>query len=335
MLIIPKKYHNFLSSEDETEKAIMDVKTMFQANLAAGLTLLRVTAPMMVRSGIGLNDDLSGSELPVSFTVRDLGEGKAEIVHSLAKWKRCKLAEMNCVPGRGIYTDMNAIRRDEELDNIHSIYVDQWDWEKVISLEDRNMDFLKKTVRRIYEAIRVTENLIFVNFPNIEPILPENIFFISSEELLQLYPDKSPKERENLICKKYGAVFVSGIGLPLSDGHPHDKRAADYDDWTLNGDILVWNSVLESAFELSSMGIRVTAESLSKQLDAVDQSYKKELYYHKQILNGKLPYTIGGGIGQSRLCMFLLRKAHIGEIQSSLWPEKMIVECKEAGIRLL
>jgi len=313
----------------------MDVKTMFQTNLAAGLTLLRVTAPMMVRSGFGINDDLSGTERPVTFAIRDLNDEKAEIVHSLAKWKRLKLAEMQCSPGRGIYTDMNAIRCDEELDNIHSIYVDQWDWEKVILPEERNMKFLEKTVRRIYEAIRVTENLIFVNFPQITPILPENIFFISSEELLNMYPGNTPKERENLICKEYGAVFISGIGAPLSNGQPHDKRAADYDDWSLNGDILVWNSVLDSAFELSSMGIRVSPESLSKQLDASGQTNKINLAYHRQVLDGKLPYTIGGGIGQSRLCMFLLRKAHIGEIQCSIWPEKMISQCKRAGIRLL
>jgi len=335
MLIIPKNYRNILPSVEDTEKAIMDVKEMFQTNISAGLTLLRVTAPMMVLSGTGLNDELSGTESPVSFSIKDVEGKQAEIVHSLAKWKRVKLAELNCAPGRGIYTDMNAIRRDETLDNIHSIYVDQWDWEKVIRPEDRTIDFLKKTVRRIYEAIKVTENLLFVNFPEITPMLPEDIFFITAEDLLQMYPDKDAKERENLICKKYGAVFIIGIGAPLSNGKSHDKRAADYDDWTLNGDLLVWNDVLESGFELSSMGIRVTPESLLRQLESAGEMHKKDLTFHRMLLNNQLPLTIGGGIGQSRLCMFLLRKAHIGEIQSSIWSESMRQECMSAGIKLL
>ena len=343
-LVIPKGYHNVLGSLENTEKAIKAVKDMFQDNLSAQLALLRVTAPMTVLSGIGLNDDLSGVETPVSFPIKDLGGVQAEIVHSLAKWKRIKLAQMQIPAGRGIYTDMNALRPEEELDNIHSIYVDQWDWEKVIAPEQRTLDFLKKTVRRIYEAIKVTENKLYVEFPQIEPMLPEDIFFIHSEQLLQMYPDLSPKDRENAVTKEHKAVFVFGIGGALSDGKPHDDRAADYDDWTtlnedgyygFNGDLLLWNPVLESAFEVSSMGIRVDAQALRRQLFLKGEQYKTDLMYHKMLLEGKLPYTIGGGIGQSRLCMFLLRKAHIGEIQSSIWPEDMRQKCHKAGIDLV
>ena len=343
-LVIPKGYHNVLGSLENTEKAIKAVKDMFQDNLSAQLALLRVTAPMTVLSGIGLNDDLSGVETPVSFPIKDLGGVQAEIVHSLAKWKRIKLAQMQIPAGRGIYTDMNALRPEEELDNIHSIYVDQWDWEKVIAPEQRTLDFLKKTVRRIYEAIKVTENKLYVEFPQIEPMLPEDIFFIHSEQLLQMYPDLSPKDRENAVTKEHKAVFVFGIGGALSDGKPHDDRAADYDDWTtlnedgyygLNGDLLLWNPVLESAFEVSSMGVRVDAQALRRQLFLKGEQYKTDLMYHKMLLEGKLPYTIGGGIGQSRLCMFLLRKAHIGEIQSSIWPEDMREKCHNAGIDLV
>ena len=263
-----------------------------------------------------------------------MDEAPAEVVHSLAKWKRLKLAELGVEPGRGIYTDMNALRPDEDLDNIHSIYVDQWDWEKVMLPEERTTEFLHKTVRRIYEAVKVTENKLYVEFPQIVPILPEEIFFISAEELLQRYPGKNPKERENAIAKEYGAVFIQGIGGKLSDGKSHDGRAADYDDWTLNGDILLWNPVLESAFEISSMGIRVDAPALHRQLSERDQLWKEELYFHRLLLEGKLPQTIGGGIGQSRLCMFLLRNAHIGEIQSSIWPASMREACHNAGIEL-
>ena len=343
-LLIPKKYRNLLGSIENTEKAIKDVKDMFQDNLSAQLALLRVTAPMVVLSGTGLNDDLNGVERPVSFPIRDMGEQKAEVVHSLAKWKRMKLAQMNVQPGRGIYTDMNALRPDEELDNIHSIYVDQWDWEKVISCDQRNLDYLKKTVRRIYEAIKVTENKLYVEFPQIEPMLPEEVYFIHSEQLLQMYPDMSPKERENAVVKEHKAVFIIGIGGALSDGLPHDGRAADYDDWTtrnddgyygLNGDLLLWNPVLESAFEISSMGIRVDEEALKRQLELRGEVHKSDLLYHKMLLEGRLPYTIGGGIGQSRLCMFLLRKAHIGEIQSSIWPDDMREKCHDAGIDLV
>ncbi|MDO5321067.1 MAG: aspartate--ammonia ligase [Bacteroidia bacterium] len=334
-LILPKNYSNLLGSVEATEKAIKAVKDMFQNNISAQLALLRVTAPMMVLSGTGLNDELNGVERPVNFPIKDMGERRAEVVHSLAKWKRIKLAEMGVEPGRGIYTDMNALRPDEELDNIHSIYVDQWDWEKVIRPEDRNIDFLKKTVRRIYEAIKVTENKLFVEFPQIVPQLPEEIQFITSQELLDLYPGKTAKERENAITKKFGAVFIIGIGAKLSNGESHDGRAADYDDWALNGDLLVWDDVLDRALELSSMGIRVNAESMVRQLAAKGEDYKKSLYYHKRLLAGELPLTIGGGIGQSRLCMFLLRKAHIGEIQSSIWPDEMRSACENAGIHLM
>lgn len=343
-LYLPEGYRNILGSVENTEKAIKAVKDMFQDNLSAQLALLRVTAPMVVLSGTGLNDDLNGIERPVAFPIKDMDEQRAEVVHSLAKWKRIKLAQMGVMPGRGIYTDMNALRPDEELDNIHSIYVDQWDWEKVITKEQRNLAFLKKTVRRIYEAIKVTENKLFVEFPQIEPMLPEDIFFIHSEQLLQMYPNMTPKERENAIVKKYKAVFIIGIGGELSDGTIHDGRAADYDDWTtrnedgfdgLNGDLMLWNPVLGSAFEVSSMGIRVDEEALRRQLKIRAEEWKSDLMYHRMLLGGELPYTIGGGIGQSRLCMFLLRKAHIGEIQSSIWPEDMYEVCHEAGIDLV
>ena len=342
-LFIPKDYRNLLGSAEQTEKAIKAVKDMFQDNLSAQLALLRVTAPMMVLSGQGLNDDLNGVERPVKFPVKSLSDAPAEVVHSLAKWKRLKLAELGVQPGRGIYTDMNALRPDEDLDNLHSIYVDQWDWEKVIRPEERTLDFLKKTVRRIYEAVKVTENKLYVEFPQLVPMLPEEILFIHAQELLDRYPHLSPKERENAIVKEFGAVFIIGIGGKLSDGEAHDGRAADYDDWCtpaangysgLNGDILLWNPVLESAFEISSMGIRVNPESLHRQLKERKQLWKEELYFHRLLLDGKLPQTIGGGIGQSRLCMFLLRKAHIGEIQSAIWPADMRRACRDAGIEL-
>ena len=343
-LYIPKNYRNLLGSTEQTEKAIKAVKDMFQVNLSAQLALLRVTAPMVVLSGTGINDDLNGVERPVHFPIKSLAEQQAEVVHSLAKWKRLKLAELGVEPGRGIYTDMNALRPDEELDNLHSIYVDQWDWEKVIREEDRNLDFLKKTVRRIYEAVKVTENKLYVEFPQIVPELPDDIFFIHAEELRRLYPDFTPKERENAIVKEHKAVFIIGIGGKLGDGTIHDGRAADYDDWStpnsdgfegLNGDILLWNNVLQSAFEISSMGIRVDAASMRRQLAERGQEWKADLYFHRRLLAGELPFTIGGGIGQSRLCMFLLRKAHIGEIQSAIWPEEMRTRCRAAGIELV
>ena len=343
-LYLPKGYSNILGNVENTEKAIKAVKDMFQDNLSAQLALLRVTAPMVVLSGTGLNDDLNGIERPVNFPIKDMDEQRAEVVHSLAKWKRIKLAQMNVQPGRGIYTDMNALRPDEELDNIHSIYVDQWDWERVITKEQRSLDYLKKIVRRIYEAIKVTENKLYVEFPQIEPMLPEDIFFIHSEDLLKMYPEMSSKERENAIVKEHKAVFIIGIGGKLSNGESHDGRAADYDDWStlnedgyegLNGDLLLWNPVLESAFEVSSMGIRVDEQALERQLALKGEEWKSGLMYHRMLLGGELPYTIGGGIGQSRLCMFLLRKAHIGEIQSSIWPEEMRVKCHAAGIDLV
>ena len=342
-LYLPKDYRNLLGGIEQTEKAIKSVKDMFQDNLSAQLALLRVTAPMTVLSGTGINDDLNGVERPVRFPVRSLDDSQAEVVHSLANWKRLKLAELGIAPGRGIYTDMNALRPDEDLDNLHSIYVDQWDWEKVIRPEDRNLDFLKRTVRRIYEAVKVTENKLYVEFPQLVPALPDDILFIHAEELLQRYPDLTPKDRENAIVREHKAVFIIGIGGKLSDGSIHDGRAADYDDWStpnsdgyegLNGDILLWNPVLKSAFEISSMGIRVDAEAMRRQLRERGQEWKADLYFHRRLLAGELPQTIGGGIGQSRLCMFLLRKAHIGEIQSSLWPDGMRAACRAAGIDL-
>lgn len=342
-LIKPKNYKPLLDLK-QTELGIKQIKEFFQLNLSSELRLRRVTAPLFVLKGMGINDDLNGIERPVSFPIKDLGDAQAEVVHSLAKWKRLTLADYNIEPGYGIYTDMNAIRSDEELGNLHSLYVDQWDWEKVITPEDRNVEFLKKTVRRIYEAIKVTENKLYVEFPQIEPFLPEEIHFIHSQQLLDLHPDLSPKERENAIAKEYGAVFVIGIGSELSNGEPHDGRAADYDDWStpneegyngLNGDLLLWNPVLGNAFEISSMGIRVDETALRRQLSLRGQEYKSELYFHSKLLAGELPLSIGGGIGQSRLCMYLLRKAHIGEIQSSIWPETMRTECRAAGIDLV
>lgn len=342
-LFIPEDYTAKLAPET-MEQAITYLKEIFPDMLARRLRLRRVTAPLFVLSGTGINDDLNGVERAVSFPIRDLGDRRAEVVHSLAKWKRMKLGTYKIAPGYGLYTDMNAIRADEELDNIHSLYVDQWDWEKVITPEDRNVEFLKKTVRRIYEAIKVTENKLYVEFPQIEPFLPEEIHFIHSQQLLDLHPDLSPKERENAIAKEYGAVFVIGIGSELSNGEPHDGRAADYDDWStpneegyngLNGDLLLWNPVLGNAFEISSMGIRVDETALRRQLSLRGQEYKSGLYFHSKLLAGELPLSIGGGIGQSRLCMYLLRKAHIGEIQSSIWPETMRTECRAAGIDLV
>lgn len=342
-LIRPKGYWPLLDIQ-QTEQGIKTIKEFFQMNLSTELRLRRVTAPLFVLKGLGINDDLNGVERPVTFPIKDLGEAQAEVVHSLAKWKRLTLAKYHVEPGYGIYTDMNAIRADEELDNLHSLYVDQWDWEAVMTKEQRNLDFLKSIVRRIYSAILRTEYLVCERYPVIKPFLPEEIHFIESEDLLQMYPDKSVKEREDLIAKEYGAVFIIGIGGKLSDGKPHDGRAPDYDDWTstnsdgrsgLNGDIVIWYPVLNHAFELSSMGIRVDADALLRQLAISDHLERKELYFHKKLLAGELPLSIGGGIGQSRLCMMLLHKAHIGEIQASIWPEDMKKECDELGITLL
>ena len=323
-----------LLNEQETEHAIKLIKDTFQINLATALHLRRVTAPLFVKSGLGLNDNLSGTEQPVSFTIKATGE-KAEIVHSLAKWKRYKLGEMHEKPGYGIYTDMNAIRTEEDLDELHSLYVDQWDWEKVVSPGQRSKEYLHETVRLIYQALKNTEYIVCEHYPQIKPVLAEEIRFISSEELLQRYPHLDAKARENAICKELGAVFVEEIGCVLSNGEKHDSRAADYDDWALNGDILIWYPPLEKAVELSSMGIRVDADSLRKQLRiAGNEDWEKRLY-HSLVLRDELPLTIGGGIGQSRLCMILLHKVHVGEIQVSIWPEKMIEECKNKNIPIL
>lgn len=342
-LIEPANYKPLLD-RCQTEQGIKKIKDFFQQNLSTELRLQRVTAPLFVMKGLGINDDLNGVERAVTFPIKDLGDAKAEVVHSLAKWKRLTLAEYDVKPGYGIYTDMNAIRADEELDNLHSLYVDQWDWEAVINREDRTISFLEDVVRRIYAAIRRTEYLTCETFPVLTPFLPKQIHFIHSEELLQMYPDKTPKEREDAICKKYGAVFVEGIGGKLSDGKKHDGRAPDYDDWWtmaengkrgLNGDILIWYPVLERSFELSSMGIRVDKESLLAQLEIEGKQDREELYFHQQLLTDKLPLSIGGGIGQSRLCMVMLHKAHIGEIQASIWPDDMRKECEKHGMKLI
>ena len=343
-LIKPTNYKALLDMK-QTELGIKQIKEFFQQNLSSELRLRRVTAPLFVLKGMGINDDLNGVERAVSFPIKDLGDQQAEVVHSLAKWKRVTLADYNIGPGYGIYTDMNAIRADEELGNLHSLYVDQWDWERTITPEQRNVDFLKSIVTRIYSAMRRTEYMICEMYPQIKSFLAHDIHFIHSEELLQMYPDKTPKERENLITKKYGAVFIIGIGCKLSNGEPHDLRAPDYDDYStidpktgllgLNGDLLVWNEVLERAIELSSMGIRVDKEALLRQLELSGKEDRKELYFHKRLLNGSLPLSIGGGIGQSRLCMLYLKKAHIGEIQASIWPESMRKECEEYGMTLI
>lgn len=342
-IIKPEGYKAALDLQ-QTEQGIKLIKEFFQQNLSTELRLRRVTAPLFVLKGLGINDDLNGVERAVTFPIKELGDAKAEVVHSLAKWKRLTLAEYKVKPGYGIYTDMNAIRADEELDNLHSLYVDQWDWEAVITREQRNVTFLKDIVERIYSAIRRTEYLACETYPQLEAFLPEKIHFIHSEELLAMYPDKSPKEREDAICEKYGAVFVIGIGGKLANGEKHDGRAPDYDDWTtegengllgLNGDILIWYPVLGRSFELSSMGIRVDKESLLRQLALENQEERKELYFHKKLLNDELPLSIGGGIGQSRLCMVMLHKAHIGEIQASIWPDEMRKECEEAGMPLI
>lgn len=342
-IIKPQGYKPLLGVR-QTEQGIKLIKEFFQQNLSTELRLQRVTAPLFVLKGLGINDDLNGVERAVTFPIKDLGDKKAEVVHSLAKWKRLTLAQYEIEPGYGIYTDMNAIRADEELDNLHSLYVDQWDWEAVITKEQRTLAFLKNIVERIYAAIRRTEYLACETYAQIKPFLPENIKFIHSEELLQMYPDKTPKEREDAICERYGAVFLIGIGSKLSNGEKHDGRAPDYDDWStvaenglngLNGDILIWYPVLGRSFELSSMGIRVDKESLLRQLKMEGQEERKQLYFHQQLLNDKLPLSIGGGIGQSRLCMIMLHKAHIGEIQASIWPEGMKAESEAAGMHLL
>lgn len=342
-LIKPIDYKALLDVK-QTEQGIKLIKEFFQQNLSTELRLRRVTAPLFVLKGLGINDDLNGVERAVTFPVKDLQDAKAEVVHSLAKWKRLTLGEYGIEPGYGIYTDMNAIRADEELDNLHSLYVDQWDWEAVITKEQRTLAYLKDTVQRIYAAIRRTEYLTCETYAQIKPFLPEKISFVHSEELLKMYPGMSAKEREDAICKERGAVFVIGIGGKLSDGKKHDGRAPDYDDWStvaedgsigLNGDILIWYPVLGRSFELSSMGIRVDKDALVRQLQIEGKEERLQLYFHKKLMADELPLSIGGGIGQSRLCMVLLHKAHIGEIQASIWPEEMRNQCRELGMPLI
>jgi aspartate--ammonia ligase len=342
-LIIPQNYQSKLDLK-HTEKAIKLIKDSFEQALSSELRLRRVTAPLFVLKGTGVNDDLNGTERKVSFPIKDMNESVAEVVNSLAKWKRMVLADYKIEMGYGLYTDMNAIRPDEEMDNLHSLYVDQWDWERVVSKEERNLGFLKQVVKGIYSAIKRTEYLVYENYPQITPTLPDEITFIHTEELLMQYPNLTPRERETKAAEKYGAIFVIGIGSKLANGEKHDGRAPDYDDWStsteqgyrgLNGDIVVWNPILKLAFEISSMGIRVDKDALLYQLKESGSEDRKSLYFHQRLLNGELPLSIGGGIGQSRLCMFLLRKAHIGEIQASIWPEKMKSECKKNGIELM
>ncbi len=339
----PEGYRSILNLK-ETELAIATIKQFFQTYLSAQLKLRRVTAPLFLEAGTGVNDDLNGIEKPVSFTPKGMEGTTAEIPQSLAKWKRMMLGDYKIPTGYGLYTDMNAIRPDEEPDNLHSYYVDQWDWERSISVEQRNLEFLKDAVRKIYATLVATEFTVYENYPTITPILPENITFIQTEELCKMYPDLDPTERESLVAKQYGAVFVIGIGHDLSDGKPHDGRAPDYDDWSteteggfhgLNGDILLWNPVLERTFELSSMGIRVSVDVLKRQLNIRGCEERAELMFHKRLLNGDFPESIGGGIGQSRLCMFLLRKAHIGEVQASLWPLELREKCLKNSIELM
>ena len=319
----------------QTQQAIKVIKDTFQVLLAQNLHLERVTAPVLVHGGSGINDDLSGVERKVDFTVRRMGEAHAEVVQSLAKWKRVALGRYGFRPGEGIYTDMNAIRRDDDMDNIHSIFVDQWDWEAVITPEQRTVEHLQKTVRRIVKALADTNKLLQQKYPLLTMEIEEEVFFITAADLETMYPGLSGKEREDAITREKGTVFLMGIGDPLPGGQPHDSRAPDYDDWTLNGDLLLWNGVLGHALEISSMGIRVDAAALARQLAAAGAEERMQYPYHKAIAAGELPLTIGGGIGQSRLCMLMLEKAHIGEVQVSIWPSEMVAECEQHGIVLL
>lgn len=342
-LFIPKSYDPLLNLK-QTEKAIKLLKDFVESNLSSELQLRRVTAPLFVLQGTGLNDDLNGVEHAVTFPIVDMDNAIAEVVHSLAKWKRMMLAEYKIPTGYGLYTDMNAIRTAEELDNLHSVYVDQWDWEQAISSENRSLRYLKQIVEKIFNVFKRTEYFVYENYPELFPQLPDYITFIHSEELLVTFPDKTPKERERLITQKYGAVFIIGIGGDLANGVPHDGRAPDYDDWTtltengfkgLNGDILLWHPVLECAMEISSMGIRVDREAMLRQLAMRNAEGRKSLMFHKKLLNNEMPLSIGGGIGQSRLCMYFLRKAHIGETQASIWPQEMIDQCRKHNIILV
>lgn len=334
MLIIPENYEAALGIR-ETEVAIKKVKDFFQQALAANLNLARVTAPLFLAPESGLNDNLNGVERPVSFGIKEQGAREVEIVHSLAKWKRFALKRYGFAHGEGLYTDMNAIRRDEDTDNIHSIFVDQWDWERVINKEERNTHTLKEIVKKVYQTLQETEDYMSVQYNYIEKILPQNITFVTTQELEDLYPDKTAKEREYIAAKQYGAIFLMQIGDKLKSGEPHDGRAPDYDDWSLNGDIIVYYNVLDIALELSSMGIRVDETALKQQLEKAGCQDRENLPFQKDILEKKLPYTIGGGIGQSRICMYFLRKAHIGEVQASMWPDEMIQALEEKNIHLL
>lgn len=333
-LIIPNDYRSALNLHD-TQIGIKTVKDFFQVQLAERLRLLRVSAPLFVEPSSGLNDNLNGVERPVTFGIKEQNDSPAEIVHSLAKWKRMALGKYGFVHGEGLYTDMSAIRRDEVTDNIHSIYVDQWDWEKIIAREDRNLETLKEVVRTVYKVLRKTEKYMAIHYDYIEEILPHDIFFITTRELEEMFPDYTPKEREYYIAKAKGAVCIMQIGDLLESGEPHDGRAPDYDDWALNADIVVYYTVLDIALELSSMGIRVDREALLSQLQKAGCPERADLPFQKSILEETVPFTIGGGIGQSRICMFFLRKAHIGEVQCSLWPEEVMREAEKAGLQLL
>lgn len=342
-MTLPEKYTSILSTK-QTEHAIVAIKDFFQLALSTELNLTRVTAPLFVGSGRGINDDLNGVERPVSFPVKALNDYRMEIVQSLAKWKRLKITSLELPPEFGIYTDMNALRPDEDLDPIHSIYVDQWDWEMAIDPKDRTVEYLKSVVRKVYRCIQRAEFFIYDRYPAITPILPKEITFIYADDLQKKYPELTPKQRENNVAQEYGAVFIIGIGGKMGDGTIHDGRAPDYDDWItetgnghrgLNGDILVWNPVYASALELSSMGVRVSPESLKAQLKERGMEEREKLEFHSRLLKGELTQTLGGGIGQSRLCMFLLRKAHIGETQVSVWTDEIKADCKKRGIELL
>ena len=333
-LILPKDYKPAIGLM-ESQRAIKKIKDYFQQELAYGLNLRRVSAPLFVTPESGLNDNLNGFERRVDFTLKGMDEQNVEIVQSLAKWKRMALGKYGIEPGHGIYTDMNAIRRDEDLDNLHSVYVDQWDWEKVITKEQRTEEYLREVVTTIYNAMKNLGDYVNRLYRNIQTEIPNEIFFVTTQELEDMYPDKTPEEREDLITKEHGAVFIMKIGDVLKSGEKHGGRAPDYDDWELNGDIILWDEVLDRAVELSSMGIRVDAEAMDRQLTKAGCDDRRELAFHKAILEDRLPYTIGGGIGQSRLCMFFLRKAHIGEVQVSVWPEEMIRICEENNIYLL
>ena len=342
-LIIPEGYKPIIGLK-KTEKAIKTIKEHYEAGLAADLRLRRVTAPLFVLRNTGLNDTLTGVERPIGFNITDMRNQEAEVVQSLAKWKRMMLRDYDIKAGHGIYADMNALRPDEELDNLHSVYVDQWDWERAIEKKDRNLDTLRHAVNKIYDNLKRTEFNIYTFHSKLKPQLPDHVEFIHSEELYEMYPDLTPQEREDRISEKYGAVFIIGVGSDLPDGRPHDKRAPDYDDWTtetekgykgLNGDLIVWNKVLQCAFEVTSMGIRVDPEGLIRQLELTGELDRKELLFHRRLLNEELPHSIGGGIGQSRTGMLLLQKAHIGEIQSAIWPGEMVDHCKKCNIKLI